>query len=69
MVSFKATTRPAPVMSGRYSSNAAMSNPMVVTAVNRSPSPSHQLDMAKRMFVKPSCLTATPFGAPDDPEV
>ena len=65
-----ASTTRAPCSNGRNNSRPAMSNPTVVTAANRSPSPStNRSCIAARKFTSAPCGTATPFGRPVDPDV
>ncbi|GLZ29520.1 hypothetical protein Lesp02_17100 [Lentzea sp. NBRC 105346] len=67
---FGARTTAAPDTSGTYSSRAAMSNAIVVTAASRSPPDSTNrsaIDSTK--FVSADRGTTTPLGRPVDPDV
>ena len=69
-VSRLAKTTRAPTMRGRKSSNAAMSNDVVVTASSTSfaVNPGSAC-MEARKLTSDRCVISTPFGRPVDPDV
>ena len=68
--SFRAITTLPPVIKGRKSSKAAMSNETVVTARSTSCSLNPgSFCIERRKFTTDRCSIITPFGLPVEPEV